>query len=212
MGLRRSFFGLPTAGERLVGVRVFADSWDHKGNIVNPLPKLSAADIHGLWGVYLDAWSEDIAEKLRHIDPARTCITVVGNALIQQDGKNVFPPLPKDIQYLDAEGLYGQVENGELLRRWTQLRFLRIEGNQDKDFDARWLAHNRGLCRLDPIRCTIEHPEALSQLDRLESLDLSDIPNLATVAFAEEMTRLRSLCLANTAVWSLYDLGRTRIS
>jgi Leucine-rich repeat (LRR) protein len=197
---------LPDGRRRVVGVRVFSPSFGQTGRLINPLPKLSADEIHQLWGVYIDAWSNDIAEELRHVDPARTCITVAGNALIRKEGKNVLPPLPNDIQYLNTEGLHGHVENGEPLRQWTQLRFLRIEGDQDKHFDARWLAHNRALCRLDLIRCTIEHPEAFSQLDQLESLDLSDIPNLATVEFAELLTRLRTLGLANTAVWNVYAL------
>jgi hypothetical protein len=198
----RVFLRLVDGRERVVGVRVLSIHIGDKSHIVSPLDDLSADEIRGLWGVCIEAWSGNVAERLRQIDPARTCISAAGDALRQEGGKNAFPPLREDIQYLNMQRWGGGDENGEPLRQWAQLRFLRIEGCRDRTFDARWLAYNRSLCRLDLNDYSIEHPEALSKLDRLECLDLSGILNLATIGFVDKLTRLRSLNVANTAIWS----------
>ena len=163
-----------------------------------------------------------MAQELQQIDPGRACITITGHALIQREGKQTFPPLPEGIQYLNTEGVRGNVENGEPLLQWRQLCFLRLDGCHRNVFDARWLAGNWKLRRLDLTGYMIEHPEALSELDQLESLDLQGVENLATVTFAEDLTRLRSLNLSDTAVSDVQlpenkslaklDVSRTKVS
>ena len=194
--------------ERVMGVRVFSVPFaDRKKVVFNPLASLSADEIHGLWGIYLGAWSEDIAERLRHIDPARACITIGGGALIDRGKKKTLPPLPQDIRYLNTEGLHGNVENGEPLRQWTRLRFLRLDGRLNCPFDVRWLARNRELRRLDLNFYALEHAEALSDLEELETLDLHGSSSLATLGFAGKLNRLRSLTLAETNIGDLSGLG-----
>ena len=58
---------------------------------------------------------------------------------------------------------------------------LRLEGRRQTFSTVRWLAENRKLRRLDLTGYMIEHPEALSELDQLEYLDLRGVENLATV-------------------------------
>ena len=193
--------------QRVVGVYAVVTMYDGEKHVANPLQDLSPDEIHGLWGVGLCTWTDEVAKKLRHIDPARACVVLDPNATVEQGGKRTFPPLPTDIRYLDAEELR-DATTYEPLRQWPQLRFLRISGNGDGVFDPRWLAKNGELRRLDVCGRSIEHPEALSQLERLESLDLPNISNLATVEFVAHLSRLRSLNVADTAVWDLSALAK----
>jgi len=115
--------------------------------------------------------------------------------------------LPKDIRYLCIEEYaLEEIDDFEPLQEWTQLRFLRISGTPDSVFDARCLSRNRLLRRLELSNWTVEHPEALSQLERLESLSMTHIPNLATAAFANGLPHLQSVDLTDTAVWNLLGL------
>ena len=68
-GFEKVLLRLADGRQRVVGVSRLCQFWNRKGNIVNPLPNLPADTIRGLWGVYIGAWSDDIAEKLRQIDP-----------------------------------------------------------------------------------------------------------------------------------------------
>ena len=202
----RVFLRLPDGTQRLVGVRVLPGSaFDYNPaipcHIVDPLQELSAEEIHALWGIYLDAWSEDTIKQLQHVDPARACITLADGATPRRDCKYAIPPLPNEIQHVNAAHFSEDIENFEILQQWKQLRFLRLDQiNREKPFDARWLAENRKLCRLDIGGCMIEHPDALSQITELESLALTAIPNLVSPDFVSELKRLRSLSLADTAV------------
>ena len=61
---------------------------------------------------------------------------------------------------------------------------------------------------MDLCNSAIGPAEALSGLGRLESLTLSRIPNLATLAFAKNLSRLQSLNVRDSAIWDLSVLGK----
>ena len=199
---------LPNGKQRIVGVRIFYKNRQFRQDFINPLKKLSEDEIHGLWGVYLNAWPDEVAQKLQHLEFARACITVDAGATVPLGEKEAFPPLPKDIQYLCLHA-GREISDFGILRQWPQLRFLSIEV-WGKCFDAKWLAQNRLLRRLDLGKCRIEHPEALTQLERLECLDLSGTPNLLDVDFTENMPSLKSLDVSDTAVQYVASLENLR--
>jgi len=204
------FLRLADGRRRVVGVRVYyANPMERKPPIVDPLGGLSADESRGLWGVHLDAWSKELAREVQRLDLGRTCIAVASDVREPNGEKTAFPRLPRDLHYLAAEG-WGDDNpfgNDDVLRRFTQLRFLSISGSPSTTFDARWLTKCRQLCRLDLTNHMIEHAEALSQLDQIECLNLSGVRNLADADFAEKLTKLKSLDLADTAIWSLYGLA-----
>jgi hypothetical protein len=165
----------------------------------NPLEELSPEEIHGLWGVYFDAWSDACRRKMEHINPERLCVALSDGAMQQRGGKLQFPPLPKNLRYLVPFLALDDLDYFAGLTQLPELRYFWINAASGSVFNARWLKNNAKLCRLD-IHCVIIHPEDLPACDSLETLDLSNAGNLMAIAFVEQMPNLRSLNLSGTTV------------
>jgi hypothetical protein len=77
---------------RIVGVKVSERNEFNQEHWVNPLASLSNDEIHGLWGLELNHWSDEIANQIKLIDLDRTCVTICDRALKMTD--HGLPPLP----------------------------------------------------------------------------------------------------------------------
>jgi hypothetical protein len=208
----RVLLRLPDGQTRVIGALV---TWTYQEDarvVFNPLAKLSPDEIHGLWGVYLDDWSDELGKKLAEIDPGRTCVTLGSGAAEdgERDGKRwgKLPPLPEGIRYLNVcEDTNMGIHGYESLARLTQLRFLAVRALTAPSFNCELIARNERLCRLKIATQQMTHPEALARLTSVERLSLAFIPNLKTIGFAAAMPHLRWLSVAGTAVHDLSPLG-----
>jgi hypothetical protein len=197
----------PKSGaDRVVGVSVRWTYKDDKKVIFNPLAKLTAEEIKGLWGICLDEWPDSVAERLKHVDPARTCITLTDKTASRKEGK--LPSLPAEIQYLSINERSNMgIRDYESLRGLSSLRFLVVQAMTAKTFDAELIARNKSLLYLELKTRSLLHPEALTQLTQVRWLDLAYIPDLATAVFVGKMRQLRRLDVSRTAVKDLSALA-----
>jgi HEAT repeat protein len=199
---------LDSGKDRVVGVRLRCLYEKDKKVVINPLAKLSDADVKGLWGIHVDHWPDGVSARLRHIDPARTCITITGAPERPKDGGGKLPSLPEGIQYLmiGDHGSLG-VRHDVALQNLKRLRFLCIDHLFAGAFDCRLIAQNASLRHFRLGIGRIIHPEALAELGSMESLDLSWISGLETVAFAAKMPELKRLNVRITKVRDMRPLS-----
>lgn len=198
-----------TGTDRVVGASVRWTYEDRVKLVFNPLAKLTAEEVKGLWGIYLDAWPDGVVDTLKQMDPTRTAITLSGYTVGRKDGK--LPALPATTQYLSiSERSNTGIRDYESLRDLTNLRFLMVRAMTAKTFDAELIAQNQSLLYLDLKTHSLLHPEALAQLTQVGWLDLAYIPDLATVEFARKLRRLRRLNVSYTAVRDLSPLAESQ--
>jgi hypothetical protein len=198
--------------KRVVAVAATWTYADDKRVVVNPLAKLSNAEIQGLWGVSLDCWPEGVSEKLKEVDPAKTCLAL-SDSVVEDRDSGKLPALPSGLQYLViSERSNMGIKDYESLRGLSSLRFLVIQAMTAKAIDADLIAQNRSLCCLDLKTRRLDKPEALGTLSAMIDLNLAGIRGLNTVAFATKMDQLRQLNVAYTSVKDLSPLaGLTKL-
>ncbi len=174
--------------------------------IYNPLAKLSAEEIRGLWGVRLNQWPQGIEGKLQHIDPLRTCVTVNHNTAQGEQAK--FPPVPTSIRYLFVdENMNRGIEDYSPLARLSALRFLRLDTVGRAAVDLRWIAGNRELKHLNLSGDSVKNLPALEALTELRYLDFDFCEGVDDVSFVAAMGRLKRLSLEETQVKDLSPLS-----
>jgi hypothetical protein len=189
--------------KRVVSVRV---SWGYDGDtkvIYNPIAKLSAAEVKGLWGLVLDEWPAGIEKKLSEIDPARTCLTVTEYVAREKDKS--FPKLPPKLRYLRVENTNGGIANHDSLGRFTELRVL--IGRFGCSLDLRLVSKNKHLRYLDLSGSGTANEHALAALTELRGLDMSYCGDLKSVAFVRGMKHLRFLYFSRSGISDLSPLG-----
>jgi len=193
-------------GKRVVSVRVSWTFDDDTKVVRNPLAKLSAAEVKGLWGLVLDEWPAGIEKKLAEIDPRRTCVTVTENTA--QGNSKSFPELPAELRYLrlDESSSMGIKDYGSLAR-FTELRVLIMRILTKSKLDLRAISKNRRLRYLGLSGCDITNQDALEALTELRELDMSWCEELKSIAFVRGMKHLRFLELSRSGVSDLSALG-----
>lgn len=174
----------------LVGVQVL-EQWQEsagKSVTINPLATLTAKEINALRGIYLGAWPEGTAERLRHIDPTRTCVTISHDA---HTGTWEFPPLPDNLRYL-RQVKYGSggMRNYARLQGFRSLRVLELEDAGEIPISL--IAGNRDLRCLTLNLCRLTECSALQALSGLRQLGLPmcQSTNWASVGMLRDLRRL----------------------
>ena len=199
------FVSLPDQTPRLVAVTVGKTYHDDKEVLLNPLATLSDAEIRGLWGIEINHWSDEIAQKLKLIDPARTCVTIREDTA--QGRKHALPPLPAGltklrIQSNSSEGL----KNLDELRDQTELRFLSISMTGAASFDCSLIKQAIHLETLNLIGNTLKSTDDLAALTQLKVLIADYCRGLNKISFASAMPKLTTLRISNTQVVDLSPL------
>lgn len=187
--------------ETVVGVKV---DWAWEGErevFFDPLAKLTPDEIRGLRGIYLDAWTQGAAERLKHVDPARVCITITDESA--QGEAKTLPALPPGLWYLNIDG----IENYDALARQHELRFLRFEASSAHALDAGLIESNTKLRYLDMCGNDLVRPERLASLAGLRDLRLSWCEDLGDISFVRNMGALRRLDIRRTGVADLSPIG-----
>jgi hypothetical protein len=191
--------------ERVAGVKV---RYSYKGDqrvVYNPLVRLTDIEIRGLRGVLIEEWNDEVAARLKLIDPQRTCVTITGET--GQEPGGTLPPLPGGLFYLKLDAYSGnRVSDLSRLREQSALRFLVIDGLCGK-VDAADLKQAVHLAYLDLSGNQIQHPESLANLEELRHLDVAYCEAFNTLAFAVGLPRLVELGLQGTAVDDLSPLN-----
>lgn len=186
---------------RVVAAKVDTIYEEEKDKLVDPLSTLSRDEIRGLWGLHIDHWSPAIGEKLKLVDPARTCVTIGEGA--QQGAAHALPPLPTDLVMLridsnSSEGL----KSFEELRKLKRLKTLAVETVLGK-FDCAVLGQAKELETLDLSGNELSNTKALASLTKLKVLNLSHCKNIKDISFVSGMRDLVVLNINSTPVEDL---------
>ena len=198
---------LTPAGQqpRLVGVQVQTTYRDDKAVLVNPLETLSDAELRGLWGVKINHWSDEIAQKLTLIDPVHTCVTL--REEVAQGKKHALPPLPAGIVALRIESNSSEgLKKLDELANQTQLKSLSVNLTGAASFDCALVKQATQLEFLELTGNTLRNTDALGSLTELQVLNADYCKGLTKVSFAAAMTKLTTLRISNTPVADLSPL------
>src|SRR5262249_15431811 len=119
----------PDGRTELLAVNV-GKTWNSASNstvTVNPLDRLSPADIHRLRGVSVETWSPAIAAQLKHVNFEEACIRITENAT---GPDRAFPELPDAVRYLVIEIHSNMgIKDYSGLARLKALRCLAVENS-----------------------------------------------------------------------------------
>jgi hypothetical protein len=197
---------LPTGVTRVVGARV---SWTFKGDkrvTYSPFTRLTAAEIKELRGVYLDEWTDQIGQRLEHVDPHHACITITGDTARKTGG--TMPVLPNEIEYLRIEersNVRGIKDYGRLLEH-KALKLLVIN-SMTGPVDCACLKNAQGLEYLSLHAWKAKNFEQLEHLKALRHLELAYNRDLKDIAFVRGMTQLETLDSRRTGIKDLNSLS-----
>lgn len=196
------FLTLPDQPPQLVAAVVRTGSSDGKQTVINPLESLTEAEIRGLWGIDIDYWSYELIDKLKHIDPERTCVTIREHATI---GRNhPLPPLPVGPAILRVESRSSDgIKTFEELRRFTDLRALMLSAPYEVTFDCSLIQNATKIESLNLQGTSLRNIDTMAALTQMKSLNLSYNEQLVNVAFVKSMPDLEYLCIDNTKVSDL---------
>jgi hypothetical protein len=204
----RLFLHTKDGKERVVGARVGWTFENDKKIVLNPLARLSDLETRGLWGVEIDEWNEQVAERLGNIDRHRTCVTITGNA--KQGPKGALPDLPKGLAYLDVESIYGdRFADFSRLREQKELRFLAVH-TPGEFVDVRDLGQCRRLNVLELSGNSLRNVAKLGALTELRSLNVAYAREVDALAFAARLSRLVDLDIRGTQARDLTPLDELK--
>lgn len=192
---------------RTIGVNVDWDYVDGEKVLVDPLAALSDQEIRGLWGIRLDHWSDVVAEKLKHVDPERVCITLTQEAAVPP-GRRI-PPLPDGIRYLKIRVTSSNevFTDFSSLQSCRDLRFFAYGAAGRKPFDVSVLKEALQLEHLDLSGEALVNSATLARFRNLRRLDLRWCRELKDISFAGDLGRLEALAISHTKVADLTPLG-----
>lgn len=191
-------------------------SWTYKGDervVHNPFTKLSAEEIRGLRGVFLDDWPNGIAERLKHLDLERVCIRISDSTA--QDRKDpgepgTMPTLPEKVQYLNIEEHSNSgIGDYSGLARYKSLRFLRARAMTGV-VDLATLEGAIDIRHLDLTGSAVKNTKSLAKLTQLRHLGLPYTRGTDDIAFAAQMPELVVMDIRRTNVADLTPLGELK--
>lgn len=183
---------------------------DEKGKskqvLVNPLAKLSTAEIGALRGISLDTWAEELNQQLAGIQPDTVCVTLSENA--GAGASKSIPPLPTSLRYLSVRerSNFTGIKDYSPLIKYTRLRFLFVD-SMNSDFDCAVLRQSTGLVHLTVSAQSLKGTDGLVASAKLRSLALPFEEGLNQVNFVKELKELRTLDIRGTAVTDLSMLS-----
>ncbi|MBT3200988.1 MAG: hypothetical protein HN350_13880 [Phycisphaerales bacterium] len=197
---------LENGKKRVVGVRVgrwFAPEGREWGTS-NPLAKLSAAEVKGLWGLVIEVWPEGIEKRFSQIDPLRTCVTVRKPPPFKRG--DVYSKLPTKLRYLNvnySSTALSEIDYTPLGQFDLRVLVLRTSGS----LDTRLISKNKHLRHLNLSGGGLANTNALASLTELRELDLSFCMKLKNIEFVRGMKQLEWLDLWYSGVTDLSPLG-----
>jgi len=201
----RLLFRTKEGKERVVGARIVWTFQGDKKVVFNPLARLSDAEVRGLRGILIDEWNDQIADRLRHLDPQRACVTLSGNTGQEPGGS--LPPLPPGLLYLNINAISGNtISDFSRLRDQTALRFLVVHATGGV-VDGRDLAQACKLTYLDVSGDEIRNLAELASLSELRTIDLAYTRGTDALSFATPLRHLTILDIRGTQVRDLSPLG-----
>ncbi|PAY19291.1 hypothetical protein CKO51_11790 [Rhodopirellula sp. SM50] len=193
---------------QVIAVRIH---WTGSGDqtiLRNPLSSMSQEEIAGLWGVLVEAWSDEIEQQLKAIDCEKTLLTVTQDW--RRGTTNPLPPLPRETRYLRVlfNSSEGQITKVGRLKSLTELRYFELNGDPKLTFDFKLLSNCKKLEGLTVLRHQLENTGSLSSLRELRHLDLSDQrERLRDVGFVANLGRLETLDVSMNAIANLDSLA-----
>jgi len=192
---------------RTIGVNVDWDYVDGEKVLVDPLAALSDEEIRGLWGIRLDHWSDVVAEKLKHVDPERVCITLTQETAVQP-GRRI-PPLPAGIRYLKIRVTSSNevFTDFSSLQSCRDLRSFAYGAAGREPFDVSGLKEASQLEHLDLSGEALVNSATLAKFQNLRRLNLGWCRQLKDISFAGDLGRLEALAISHTKVADLTPLG-----
>jgi hypothetical protein len=199
----RLFLRTASGREEVVGVKIGQIYRDDQPVIVDPLSRLSPAEIRNLRGVQVGEWNDRIAAELNGINPQRACVTVTSSVGSRTGGK--LPHLPAGLFYLCIDS-FNEISELSRLRDQSSLRFLSIYSF--RTHDTADLSQAVDLRYLDLCAGQLLRPSSLSALRSLRSLTLKAYAgDLHTLAFASELRHLVELDIQGAAIEDLSPLN-----
>ncbi len=201
---------LAELGDRnqVIAVRINWVGSGDEAKIQNPLSSMSEEEIAGLWGVVLEAWSDEIEQQLNAIDCEKALLTVTQDW--RRGTTNPLPPLPRETRYLHVQfsSSEGQITKMGRLTSFTKLRYFDLNGYSKLTFDFKLLSNCKKLENLTVRGHQLENTESLSSLTELRHLDLSgQREGLSDVGFIANLDRLETLDVSMNAVANLDSLA-----
>jgi hypothetical protein len=196
---------LPGGRTEAVGARVGRTFKGDERVTIDPLKELSPDELARLRGVTLGDWPDGIGDRLRHLDPARACVTISGDTARGKEG--ALPPLPAGLRYLrvDENTNVGGIQDYSRLLGLKELRFLSIR-SMTGPVDCAALRNAGKLEYLQLHAWKAVNFDRLEALAALRHLDLAYNEHLRAIPFARAMTGLRSLDVSRTGVADLRPL------
>jgi len=169
--------------------------------LVNPLDKMSPAEINRLWGIRLNCWPKGIEKRLNYVNADRVCITIGGSAaregvdmISTEKGRKSFPLLPEKLRHLVVEGAGPSTEvDYSSLRGLRRLSFLILRGGTKEGFDIGSVFGSPSLRYLNLTNSRIINGEMISTFTGLRSLDIRRSRGLESIGFVRSMTQLTEL-------------------
>lgn len=192
-------------GPQVIGVKVSWTFKDEKKVILDPLSKLSVEEIRRLRGVVLDVWNDQIAARLKHVNPASTCLTITDNTA--QGTERTLPPLPPTIQYLRIRERSNQgIEDYSGLSKLTSLSFLMVH-SMTGPVDVESLRNSPALKYLDLRQTRIRNETAFTKLPQLRYMNLAFVNGVTSISFISDLPALAELNVQGTKVTDLSPLA-----
>jgi hypothetical protein len=187
---------------RVVSLQVGWREPDDQARVfVNPLAKLTAEEVRGLWGLYLRDWPEGAEVRLQHLDPVRAILAL-------RAGDGPLPSLPQSLRYLDINPDTGgsKISNLAVLGRLRDLRYLRLAAGAPVDLGI--FSELKNLRYLYLMAKRLDQPEELGKLTELRQLMLYlQEETVEQVGFASSLVHLRHFSLGISNVRDLSPLS-----
>jgi hypothetical protein len=190
---------------RLVGVSVRQRYRDGQTVIEDPLTKLTPGEVRGLWGIYLEHWSDAIGDRLKDIDPVRACVCISDGAAVRPGQSLPRLPVPLRCLVVDSRSSDG-LKRFDAISRLPDLRYLRVRLISHSTVDLSVLKNAPRLRRLEMSGVRLRNSRQLARLSNLRVLDLGYCQGIGDVAFVRQLPRLRHLSVRRTDVEDLSPL------
>lgn len=189
---------MPDGSESVAAFHITYSYKDKKENFQR-FNDLSDEDISSLSGIYIECWSGEIAEKLKHINPLKICVTLSNYAGIEKS--KILPPLPAALQYLCiSESSSDGLRDFSSLSILNNLKFFSITTLGETPFDAKLIAGNKNLQSLDlHMNSKIMNPAFLGNLTELKKFSAAQ-SRIDDISFVANMKELKTLKLSWSSV------------
>jgi hypothetical protein len=191
-------------GERVIAARISFAYKDNDRVKVNPLAKLTDAELKEVRGVLVDDWDDQVAALLQKLDPARVCITLTQYAGGEQ---RAMPELPPKLECLRIYESSSEGMSFAALAHLPNLRYLAIHTLSADKLDVSLFKGAKDLRVLELSGQNLDHAADLALLTQLRTLDLGWTQGAEDLSFAKSLARLRTLNLSHTGAADLTPLS-----